>query len=98
MGTIENVGETGLTIRLDFPDASLIDDFESEFRAMLRRFEQDEQAHRLALAVLAERDKDADDTSGYWLSWSISKKPAVQAGDTIEPYVTGGYSDLISFL
>ena len=95
MGAIEHVGETGLKIRLDFPDASLIDDFESEFRAMLRRFEQDEQAHRLALAVLAERDDGADDTSGYWLSWSISKK---KEGSEIPTYVAGGYSDLISLL
>lgn len=97
MGSIEHVGDTGLKIRLDFPDASLIDDFESELRAMLRRFEQDEQAHRLALAVLAERDKDADDTSGYWLSWSISKTPKVQAGSTIEPLVAVGYSDLVAW-
>ncbi len=95
MGTIENVGETGLKIRLDFPDESLIDDFESEFRAMLRRFEQDEQAHRLALAVLAEREKDADDTSGYFFTWSIQKKKEGSAIDTI---VAAGYNDLISWL
>lgn len=98
MGAIEHVGETGLKIRLDFPDASLIDEFESEFRAMLRRFEQDEEAHRLALTVLAEREEGGDDTSGHWLSWSISKTPKVQAGNTVEPLVASGYSDLVSWL
>lgn len=94
MGAIEHVGETGLRIKLDFPDASLIDDFESEFRVMLRRFERDEQAHRLALAVLADREEGGGDTSGYFFSWAITKK---SEGSDIPTTVAAGYNDLISW-
>ncbi len=94
MGAIEHVGETGLKIRLDFPDASLIDAFETEFEVWLRRFEQDEKAHRVALALMAGQEEGGDDTSGYFFTWTLQKKSSKSDIDTI---VTAGYSDLITW-
>ncbi|MCC6222295.1 MAG: hypothetical protein IT201_02250 [Thermoleophilia bacterium] len=95
MGAIEHVGEAGLKIRLDLPDASLIDNFESEFRVLLSRFEQEELTHRLAMAALARRE-DGDDTAGYWFSWAITKQS--KGGSEIPTTVASGYQDIISWL
>jgi hypothetical protein len=70
---IQQIGETGLRVTLEFPDAKTREDFNIAFRGWVTQYQQAASTQQLvgALAAKEAAADRGDDTSGYLVRvWS----------------------------
>lgn len=97
MGRIEHVGDTGLRISLEFPNAAMRDGFEASLGSWIADYQRTETVYRLAkaLAQSAEKDQSGEEDTGGHLFWRVTRVTDTTTGNVV---AWREYTDLISFL
>jgi len=81
-GELKRVGETGIEVTLEFPDAEARQDFEVAFRGWAKQYQQSATAHRFVEALVRDEISGGEDTGGHL--FSITKK-VIEKGSWGEP-------------